>query len=136
MSLLEWLGGVRKNLYDETLEKCRRLEEEVSQKEGEIADLKAENSKLKSLYSEVVQERDSLKEKTGSGSKEFTILRDQYTRLEIRHNEALKRSRDMERKTDLLETENSRLKGLYDEALGDMSLWRRRWDPVTQFSLV
>lgn len=84
MSVVAWLGGVKKSIYEETLERRRVLEAEVSLKEKELANLRAENSRMKSLYNEVLQERDSLEERMGSDNRGLSNLKEQNSTLEIR----------------------------------------------------
>lgn len=47
MGFLELLGGVKKSLYEEALERCRNLEGKVESQEKELSQLSEENAELR-----------------------------------------------------------------------------------------
>ncbi|MBL7167182.1 hypothetical protein ISS40_00765 [Candidatus Bathyarchaeota archaeon] len=55
MSLLEWLGGVKKSLYEESQKRCKTLEEKAGLQERLLSDLKTENSKLRGTSNEALE---------------------------------------------------------------------------------
>ena len=79
MSLVELFGGVKKSLYKESEDKCRRLEEDVAQLKSKISELETENFQLRGTSSEALDT--PLRQRGG------------YTRGEARpgHNDGLAR---------------------------------------------
>lgn len=75
MDLMERLGYIKKSRYEEVLESCKKLEEDVGRLEERLSELQKENEKLREKLEKTSKPQVNISHVNGVGAKRAEMLK-------------------------------------------------------------